>query len=82
MNSEIKSRKWFWGGIALQLGTGYSLGYLVYTVGTLIVSPDALQVNAAIGGGLFVAVFAAVLIWLCVKADRNVKAEYALSGKK
>ena len=82
MNSEIKSRKWFWGGIALQLGTGYSLGYLVYTVGTLIVSPDALQVNAAIGGGLFVAAFAAVLIWLCVKADRNVKAEYALSGKK
>ena len=82
MKSEIKSRKWFWGGIALQLGTGYSLGYLVYTVGTLIVSPDALQVNAAIGGGLFVAAFAAVLIWLCVKADRNVKAEYALSGKK
>ena len=82
MNSEIKSRKWFWGGIALQLGTGYSLGYLVYTVGTLIVSPDALQVNAAIGGGLFVAAFAAVLIWLCVKADRNVKAEYALSGKE
>ena len=82
MNSEIKSRKWFWGGIALQLGTGYSLGYLVYTVGTLIVSADALQVNAAIGGGLFVAAFAAVLIWLCVKADRNVKAEYALSGKK
>ena len=82
MNSEIKSRKWFGGGIALQLGTGYRLGYLVYTVGTLIVSPDALQVNAAIGGGLFVAAFAAVLIWLCVKADRNVKAEYALSGKK
>ena len=82
MNSEIKSRKWCWGGIALQLGTGYSLGYLVYTVGTLIVSADALQVNAAIGGGLFVAAFAAVLIWLCVKADRNVKAEYALSGKK
>ena len=82
MNSEVKSRKWFWGGIALQLGTGYSLGYLVYTVGTLIVSADALQVNAAIGGGVFVAAFAAVLIWLCVKADRNVKAEYALSGKK
>ena len=82
MNSEIKSRKWFWGGIALQLGTGYSLGYLVYTVGTLIVSPDALQVNAAIGGGLFVAAFAAVLIWLCVKADRAVAAEYALGGKR
>ena len=82
MISANKSRKWFWGGIALQLGTGYSLGYLVYTVGTLIVSADALQVNAAIGGGLFVAAFAAVLIWLCVKADRNVKAEYALSGKK
>ena len=82
MNTEIKSRKWFWGGIALQLCTGYSIGYLVYTVGTLIVAPDTLQVSAAIGGGLLVAAFALVLIGLCVKADRNVKAEYALGGKK
>ena len=36
MNSEIQSKKWFWGGIALQLGTGYTIGFLVYQIGTLI----------------------------------------------
>jgi ferrous iron transport protein B len=81
MNAEIKSRKWFWGGIALQLATGYSVGYLVYTIGTLIVAPATLHVGAAVGGGLFVAVFAAVLVYLCVSADKKVKTEYALSGK-
>ena len=36
MNSEIKSRKWFWGGIALQFATGFSVSFLVYQMGTLI----------------------------------------------
>jgi len=81
MNAEIKQKKWFWGGIALQLATGYSVGYLVYTIGTLITGAE-LNVGAAIGGGVFVAAFAAVLIYLCANSDRKVKAEYALSGKK
>ena len=82
MNAEIKDRKWFWGGIALQLATGYSVAYLVYTIGTLLVSPQALSLPAAIGGGLFVAAFAGVLTWLCLRVDKKVKAEYALTGKK
>jgi len=82
MNAEIRDRKWFWGGIALQLATGYSVGYLVYTVGTLITAPATLGVGAAIGGGLFVVAFAVVLIALCTKSDKKLKADYALSGKK
>ena len=87
MNSEIKQKKWFWGGIALQLATGYTIGYLVYTIGTLIVDlvnyqPISLNPWATIGGGLFVVAFAAVLVLLCVRADKKVKQEYALSGKK
>ena len=82
MNAEIKSRKWFWGGIALQLATGYTVGYLVYTIGTLIVEPAALSIGAAIGGGAFVIAFAVVLTFLCVRSDKQLKAEYALSGKK
>ncbi len=81
MNSEIKQKKWLWGGIALQLGTGYTVGYLVYTIGTLITAPETLGVGAAIGGGCFVLAFAAVLIFLCVRADRQVKAEYGVKGK-
>ena len=82
MNAEISDRKWFWGGIALQLGTGYSVGYLVYTVGTLIVSPQALSIPAAMGGGCFVLAFAGVLSWLCLRADGKVKQNYALTGKR
>ena len=82
MNSEITQKKWFWGGVALQLCTGYSIAYLVYTVGTLIVDPAALSIGGAIGGGIFLLAFAAVLIYLCAKADKKVKTEFALSGRK
>ena len=75
MNSEIKEKKWLFGGIALQLCTGYSVGYLVYTIGTLMTAPETLSVGAAIGGGCFVLLFAVVLTFLCVRADRKVKAE-------
>ena len=80
MNSEIKQKKWLWGGIGLQLGVGYSLGFLVYQIGTLITT-GALGAGF-LGGAVAVAGFAAVLVYLCVRSDRKVKAEYALGGKK
>ena len=73
MNAEIAQKKWFWGGIGLQLCTGYSVGYLVYTIGTLI-SGEALNVPAAIGGGLFVLAFAAVLTALCIRGGKKTPA--------
>ena len=73
MNSEISDKKWFWGGIALQLATGYSIGFLVYQIGTLIVTG---YVGAGFVGGLiFLICFAAVLTWLCVRADKRVNAK-------
>ena len=80
MNAEIKQKKWFWGGIALQLATGYSIGFLVYQIGTLITTGS--MGNGFIGGLIFVVAFAAVLVYLCVTSDKKLKAEYALSGKK
>ena len=82
MNAEITQKKWYWGGIGLQLATGWSIGYLVYTVGTLITAPAQLNVGAALAGLAFVAIFAGILVYLCRKANREVKAEYALKGKK
>ena len=35
MNSEMQDGKWFWGGIALQFATGYTVAFLVYQLGTL-----------------------------------------------
>ena len=79
MNAELTDKKWFWGGLALQLSVGYTLGYLVYTIGTLIVAPETLAVFPAVGGGIFAALFAAVMGYLCVRADKSVKKEYVLS---
>ena len=78
MNSEMKSAKWLWGGIGLQLGTGYTVGFLVYQIGTLITTGS---IGAGFVPGLIaVIVFAAVLVWLCLKADKDLKQEYALNG--
>ena len=73
MNAEITDKKWFWGGIALQLSVGYAIGYLVYTLGTLITAPQTLQIGAVIGGGAFVVLFAVVLVILCVRGGKKGK---------
>ncbi len=72
MNSEMKSAKWLWGGIALQIAVGYTIGYLIYTVGTLIVSPVSLAVTPAIIGGIAVAVFAGIIAALVIKQRKKV----------
>jgi len=80
MNSEMKSAKWLWGGIALQLGVGFTCGYLVYQIGTLITT-------GAVGAGFLpgliaVMVFAAVVVYLCIRSSKKLKEEYALKGTK
>lgn len=40
MRAEMQSSKWFWGGIALQFGTGYAVAFLVYQIGTLITTGE------------------------------------------
>ena len=77
MNAELGSKKWLWGGIGLQLGTGYTAGYLVYTVGTLLTDPAQLSVGAAIGGGAFVVAFALVLTVMCLRAKIRKETDYA-----
>ena len=78
MNAEMKSAKWVWGGIGLQLGVGYTVGYSVYTIGTLLTAPSSLNGGAAIGGLIAVLVFAAIIITLINKTNRKMKSEYAL----
>ena len=80
MNSEMKSGKWVWAGIGLQLGVGYTVGYLVYTIGTLITAPATLNLPAAIGGLAAVVVFVAVITALILNTNRKMKSEYALNN--
>ena len=81
MNSEIKDRKWFWGGIGLQFATGYTIAYLVYTVGTLITDPAALNIPAALIGLTVVAVIGIILATMIRNTKKGMASSYALSGK-
>ncbi len=78
MNAEMKSGKWVWGGIGLQLGVGYTVGYLVYTIGTLITAPATLNHGAAAAGFIAVLVFAVVVIALIGGNSKKMKSEYML----
>ncbi|MBQ7312640.1 MAG: ferrous iron transporter B, partial [Clostridia bacterium] len=76
MNAEMKSAKWLWGGIGLQLAVGYTVAYLVYTIGT-IVTGGALNVGAAVAGLIAVLAMAGVIIALIANTDKKLKAENA-----
>ncbi|MBQ7840828.1 MAG: ferrous iron transport protein B [Lachnospiraceae bacterium] len=80
MNSEMKSGKWVWAGIGLQLGVGYTVSYLVYTIGTLITAPSALNIGAAVAGLVIIAVMAVVVVKLIHNTEKKIKAEYVLSN--
>ncbi|MBE7047546.1 MAG: ferrous iron transporter B [Ruminococcaceae bacterium] len=79
MNAEMKSAKWLWGGIGLQLGVGFTVGYLVYTIGTLIVDASMLNVTGAICGGIAVALMVAIVTILVHNTNKNMKKEYKLN---
>ena len=79
MNAEMKSGKWLWGGIGLQLAVGFTVAYLVYTIGTLITAPATLVAAPAIAGGIAVVVMAGIVVGLIVNANKKVKAEYKLN---
>ncbi|MBQ7049966.1 MAG: ferrous iron transporter B [Firmicutes bacterium] len=80
MNAEMKSGKWLWGGIGLQLGVGYTVSYLVYTIGTLIMDPAALNVGAAIGGLVAVLAMALIVVMLIKKNGQKLKEEHKLAA--
>ncbi len=82
MNAEMKSKKWLWGGIGLQLGVGYTVAYLVYTIGTLIVAPESLHLGGAIGGLVAVIAMVVFVSVLISRANKRVKAEQALKAQR
>ena len=78
MNSEMKSGKWVWGGIGLQLAVGYTVAFLIYQIGTLIVSG---KLGAAFLPGLIaVLCMVGIVVALIINTDKKLKAEYALKA--
>ncbi len=76
MNSEMKSAKWLWGAIGLQLATGFTVGFLVYQIGTLVTTGTF---GAGFVGGLVaVAAFAAIIVFIIKRNQKQMELEYKL----
>lgn len=76
MNSEMQSKKWLFGGILLQLSTGYTVGFLVFQIGTLITT-------GSLGAGFFpglaaVLVIVAVIVTMIIVNKKKMNEEYKL----
>ena len=72
----MQDKKWFWGGVALQFGTGYVVAFLVYQIGTLITT-GALG-EAFVPGLIAVLVMVAIVVALIVRNNKKFSAEYKL----
>ncbi len=73
MNSEMKSAKWLWGGIGLQMAVGFTVGYLVYQIGTLITTGSCGA--GFIPGLIVVAAIAAIITGIIINTNKRVKVE-------
>ena len=76
MNSEMQDKKWLWGGIALQLSTGYTVAFFVYQIGTLVTTGTVGR--GFIPGLLVIAVFVMILTVLIRKKEKQFSREYGL----
>ena len=80
MRSELKSGKWLAGAICLQLGVGYTVGYVVFQIGTLITTGS---VGLGFLPGLIAVIcFALIVAYLIRRTNKNLAAEYALDAEK
>ena len=73
MRSEIKEKKWFWGGIGMQLGVGYSIAFLVFFFGTLFTTANFGSIWMPVVGWIITLGFIGILTFLIIKKQRQFK---------
>ncbi len=73
MRSEMKSAKWLAAGLGLQFGTGFTVAFLAYQIGTLITTGSVGE--GFICGLAAVVVFAIILTLLCINGDKKAKSK-------
>ena len=71
MRAEMKSGKWLFGGLALQMSTGYTVSFLVYQLGTLMTTGSFGY--AFLPGLLTVIAIAVILVQLCINGNRKAE---------
>ena len=74
MNSEIKDKKWMFGGIALQLATGYILAFSVYQIGTLLTTNTF--GNGFVPGLVAVIIMIGIIAYLMIAPDKKSNRKY------
>ena len=70
----MKSKKWFWGAIAFQLATGFTVGFLVYQIGTIITT--GMPGEGFAYGLIATLVFAGIIIYLIKKNKKEMPVEF------
>ena len=83
MNAEMQSKKWLFGGIGLQIFTGFTVAFTVYQFGTLIANITAgngFAFGAGFLPGLMAILVMVIIIVLISNANskKDVKSEYEL----
>ncbi len=75
MNAELKSKKWLFGGIALQLLIGYSLGFLAFFFGSVFLGEPLGEAWMPILGWAIVLLFVLTLSFIIIRNQRRFKSE-------
>ena len=71
MNAELKSKKWLFAGIGMQLGVGYTLGFLVYFFGTLFSGAQFGKAWMPILGWTIVLALVALVVYLILERKKE-----------
>ena len=79
MNSEMKSKGWLWGAIGLQLGTGYTIAFLVNQFGTLFT--EGHFAAGFVPGLIAVLCMVAALVLIAKKVRAHFDEQYELHAK-
>lgn len=77
MNAEMKSKKWLFAGVGLQLAVGYSVAFLTFFFGTLFTGATMGAPWMPVLGWSIEALIVIVLTVLIAKKNRELKAEQA-----
>lgn len=75
MNAEIKSKKWLFTGIGLQLSVGFTIGFLVYFFGTVFTGAAFAHAWMPIVGWTIVAAISAIFTYAILNKKQEVKKE-------
>ena len=79
MNAEIKDKKWLFAGIGLQFAVGFVTAFVVYFFGTLFTGANFTATWMPILGWAITAAIVGVLVFLIIRKNNQLKAEYSLS---